>query len=219
MNLNYSTAVRQRRSNFTLAVCISLAAFNALAGCVYAFVTEIEDLRLESIDHVALTRVEIDQEGNWYQQIDGHGEVLRIKLSTRDSLTDALNRRGLSYARFDMFFCDEGASKREVSGQDGWVYAGEDQLRFVHDGKNEMDVPRPPDGRYIYSILVDKPAAIYKSEYVDGQRVQVGTLDFERPPKPVCIQIYATQMLFGKTIRTNVVALQTWNEVMFPIHE
>lgn len=219
VNLRYSSAVRQRRSHSTLAVCISVAALNVLAGCVYAFVTEIDDLRLEGIDHVALTRVEVDQAGTWYQQIDGQGEVLRVKLSTRDSLTAALNRRGLYHARFDMFFCDEGTSEREIYPHDSWVYAGEDQLRFVLEGSNEMDVPRPPDGRYVYSILIDKPAPIHKSEYENGQPVRVGTVDIEHPPKPVCVQIYAPQMLFGKTIRTNVVALQTWNEVMFPAHE
>jgi hypothetical protein len=195
------------------AIGLSGIILAVVTGCVYALVTEIDDLRLEGIDHVAVTKLETE-DGNWYKQVDGPGDLLRIRLSTRDSLTDAINLRGLDHARTDIFFCDEGPGEREINPADFWVYAGGDRMRLVNKGHNELDVPRPEDGRYTYSIFVSKAAPIFKTEYVNGQRPQVGTVDIEKPVKPVCVQIYVPQYLFGKTIITNVVALQEWKDVM-----
>jgi hypothetical protein len=196
------------------AIGLSGIILAVVTGCVYALVTEIDDLRLEGIDHVAVTEAAEVEPGHWQRQIDGPGELLQVKLSTRDSLTETIARRGLDHAAFDLFFCDEGMAGNKIVGHDDWVFAGDNRLQIVQRGDNALDVPRALDGRYVYSILVDQRAAIRRPEYVNGQPVDIGTVDIEKPIKPVCLQIYVPQMIFGKTIRTNIVPLQDWNDVM-----
>jgi len=198
----------------SLSICVSGIALAGLTGCVYALVTEIDDLRLESIEHVAVTEIKNEQSEQTYLQVVDDGELLQVKLSTREGLTEIIDRRGLPLAHVDLFFCDETVADREISAHGSLVYAGDGKLQIVEGAENDVDKPRAKDGRYLYSLLVDRPAPIYKAEYVNGQRVQIGTVDIEDPPKPICLQIYAREMIFGKVVRTNVVALQSWDEVM-----
>jgi hypothetical protein len=179
-----------------------------LTGCVlFVPVTKIEDLQFEGIDHVAVAEIE-DQSGGRPLQVVGSGNLQRVTLSTRESLSAIIRRRKLDTARSEVFFCDESAEAREIFKHDPWVYAGAERLQPVVPGENAADLPRE-DGRYVYSILFDRPAPIYQSEYVNGQRPQLGTVDIEAPAKPVCLQIYVTEYWFGRLLKTNIVPLQT----------
>ena len=205
-------AVQHRRGLFAAAagilICASGMGLAWLTGCVlFVPVTKIEDLQFEGIDHVAVEDVDEGQDGG-YLQVTAPGDLQRVKLSTQESLSGIIQRRQLDYARVEIFFCDEGAKERKIENN-GWVYVGADRLRAVQRSNYPSDLPRAEDGRYVYSILFDRPAPIYQSEWVNGQRPQLGTVDIEAPAKPVCLQIYVSEYWFGRVVKTNIVPLQT----------
>jgi len=205
-------AVRRHRGLSAAAagvvICASGMGLAWATGCaLFVPTTTIEDLRFEGIDHVAVEEIEDEQSGSRHLQIVGPGNLQRVRLSTQESLSSVIRRRKFDYARSEVFFCGESAEEREIFKHDPWVYAGAERLQPVLNGENAADLPRE-DGRYVYSILFDRPAPIYR-DYVSGQRPPLGTVDIEMPTKPVCLQIYVLEYWVGRVVKTNIVTLQS----------
>lgn len=83
------------------------------------------------------------------------------------------------------------------------------------NGRPERNATQSIDGRYLFSIVVENPAPIVTTEYIDGEQQQLGMVDVLNPSKPVCFHFLAGRMAsFGKVIESNVVPIQTWSQIM-----
>ena len=193
--------------SFGLLMCAALTA------CI-TWKSEINYLAIVSTEYVGL--YDGVGESSWRVVGEGQGRrFLRIRVATTEDLVQLARDRDVSTIRWVTYFCDEGPDRRQFFAGSS-IYTGVSELWLVMgNGGPERNATQSTDGRYMFSIVLENPAPIVTTEYIDGEQQQLGMVDVLNPSKPVCFHFLAGRMgNFGNVIESNVVPVQTWSQIM-----